>query len=317
MVRRNVTCRSVNHKSEIINLKSGFTLVELLVVITIIGILIALLLPAVQAAREAARRMQCTNNLKQIGLAMHTYHDALRSFPPGSVRAPQGHTWFTFILLFMEQRPLYDQLDPQGQQIPATAPSSGPLVTQLGIYRCPSDSGAAVNEYYESYPTANYVVSRTMFNAPGNSMNWPLCVRVNAITDGLSNTLLVSERGLFDRSTGGIWSGWITTAGTFSFSSTRPINTPYMPLDQPVNVSPGNDPWYSRLTVTSRHPGGANFAFCDGSVRFLGENIETNPNLTQMGQGDFQSSSVGDYGDYVYQNLINYNDGNPIPGGAF
>ncbi len=296
----------------------GFTLVELLVVIAIIGILIALLLPAVQAAREAARRMQCTNNLKQIGLAMHTYHDALRIFPPGCVLSSRGHTWYTFILPFMEQRSLYDALDPRGQQIPASSPSGdNPLKTQLGVFRCPSDSGEAVNSWFGNYPTANYVVSRTMFNAPGNSMKWPLCIRMARITDGLSNTFLVSERGLFERSTGGIWSGWITTAGAFSFSSTRPINTPYMPLDEPVTVAPGGDNWYSRLTVTSQHPGGANFAFCDGSVHFISENIETNPNLTQMGQGDFTSSSRGDYGNYLYQNLINYSDGNVVSSGAF
>ncbi|MDY0170113.1 MAG: DUF1559 domain-containing protein [Thermoguttaceae bacterium] len=298
--------------------ESGFTLVELLVVIAIIGILIALLLPAVQAAREAARRMQCTNNLKQIGLAMHTYHDSLRIFPPGCVLSSRGHTWYTFVLPFMEQRALYDALAPRGQTIPASASAGeSPLKTQLSMFRCPSDSGDAVNKWYGNYPTANYVASRTMFNAPGNSMKWPLCIRIAQITDGLSNTLLVSERGLFDRSTAGIWSGWITTAGSFNFSSTRPINTPYQPLDQPVNVSPGGDPWYSRFTVTSRHPGGANFAFCDGSVHFISENIETNPNLTQMGQGDFKTSSEGEYGNYIYQNLINYNDGNVISSGAF
>ncbi len=299
---------------------AGFTLVELLVVITIIGILIGLLLPAVQAAREAARRMRCTNNLKQIALAMHTYHDALRIFPPGSVQVPQGHTWYTFVLPYLEQRPLYEQIKPRGQQIPATAPSEGPLVMQLSIYRCPSDTGKAVNEWYQDYPTANYVASRTMFNAPGNSMDWPLCVRMAEVTDGLSHTLLLAERGLHERSTAGIWSGWITTAGTFNFSSTRPINTPFLAADGdptgPFNVTPGSDPWYSRFTVTSQHPGGANFAFADGSVHFLSENIETNPNLTKIGQGDFLSSSHGEYGNYAYQNLINYNDGNLIPDGA-
>jgi prepilin-type N-terminal cleavage/methylation domain-containing protein len=88
---------SVGHRST-----AGFTLVELLVVIAIIGILIALLLPAVQAAREAARRMQCTNNLKQIALAMHTYHDALRSFPLGSSREANGFTWYSFILPYID-----------------------------------------------------------------------------------------------------------------------------------------------------------------------------------------------------------------------
>ena len=302
-------------------MKKAFTLVELLVVIAIIGILIALLLPAVQAAREAARRMQCTSNLKQIGVAMHGYHDVHRIFPPGAVHAPRGLTWYTFVLPYMEQEAQYERIDPHGQLVPTTAPASGPLVEQLGMFRCPSDTGESVNKWYGNYPTVNYVASRTMFNAPGNSMGWPASLSMREITDGSSHTFLLSERGLFERSTAGVWSGWVTTAGCFNFCSTRPINTPFIMTNGqpvgPVNVAPSADRWYSRFTVTSRHPGGANFAFCDGSVHFVGEDIDTNPKLTRMGQDDFQDSSHGEYGNYLYQNLINYNDGNSIPGDAF
>src|SRR5262245_31722322 len=102
--------------------RSGFTLIELLVVIAIIGVLVALLLPAVQAAREAARRIQCTNNLKQIGIAIHSYEGARGSFPTGAInfvynrpncsqRELRNHTMFSFLLPFLEQQPLHDAIN--------------------------------------------------------------------------------------------------------------------------------------------------------------------------------------------------------------
>jgi len=142
--------------------RRGFTLVELLVVIAIIGILIALLLPAVQAAREAARRSQCTNNLKQMGIALHTYHDTLKTFPPGGIwwtNNTGAANWsknrgslLVYLLPYVEQNPLYDSFD-FGSNIAyqqfASPPSTGsPYIagTILSVYRCPSDKSPDRND---------------------------------------------------------------------------------------------------------------------------------------------------------------------------
>ncbi|MDZ4656617.1 MAG: DUF1559 domain-containing protein [Bythopirellula sp.] len=143
------------------NRKLGFTLVELLVVIAIIGMLVALLLPAVQAARESARRAQCVNNLKQMGLALQNYHDVYRQFPLGVAGAEkkniidetgrprdgdEGYGWGTAILPFLEQKPLYDSFSPDWKASPFMIHyvEEGKILeagaTELGVFRCPSSA---------------------------------------------------------------------------------------------------------------------------------------------------------------------------------
>ncbi len=154
--------------------RKGFTLVELLVVIAIIGILIALLLPAVQAAREAARRSQCSNNLKQIGLALHNYHDSYKTFPfSWMVYLPSGglgmdtnaQVWGTRILPYLEQSALYDQYDSRYPSfnefaaIPAVAQNLTVIQTPISAFVCPSTPGSADSRIYDADLNPAYPVT--------------------------------------------------------------------------------------------------------------------------------------------------------------
>src|SRR4051812_46558261 len=144
-------------------IRRGFTLVELLVVIAIIGILVALLLPAVQAAREAGRRTQCANRLKQIGIALHNYHDTFNTFPPGVLALTtsndpagnHGWGWGAMLLPFLEQAPLHDQINFEQD---TTTPANLALINQtLSAFQCPSDSGQPTSETVVLTHTAKLV----------------------------------------------------------------------------------------------------------------------------------------------------------------
>jgi prepilin-type N-terminal cleavage/methylation domain-containing protein len=211
----------------------GFTLIELLVVIAIIAVLIALLLPAVQQAREAARRTQCRNNLKQLGLALHNYHDMANAFPMGMCGWPGTSDgtcwgWGTFTLPMLDQAPLYHQLaaSPNGLSPNVGQPAIGfsavlhsftpqnPLVqTPLTMHRCPSDPGgglviipaAGLNGSLRyntfTYARSNYagVIGSFWQNVGGlmvsnGAFTESASMRMRDFTDGLSNTFLIGER---------------------------------------------------------------------------------------------------------------------------
>ncbi len=209
--------------------RRGFTLIELLVVIAIIAILVALLLPAVQQAREAARRSSCKNNLKQIGLAMHNYHETFRVFPPGwigvnpSPRQPDpegtnGFAWGTMLLPMLEQGPLYDTLDWRetlisGSNAAYFGPSPTRALPQLSVFQCPSDPDS--NQQFEVADDTDTVVGTLV------TSNYPAVfgpeeledceaaisgcystgmfflnskIAMRDVVDGTSNTLAIGER---------------------------------------------------------------------------------------------------------------------------
>ncbi len=275
---------------------SGFTLIELLVVIAIIAILVALLLPAVQQAREAARRNSCKNNLKQIGLALHNYHDTHNTLPPGYIDDDPLEDvtnrnligWGTFILPALEQSALYDSISGAGAfhvrwssvADMTTASASVPTPygrTVVAAFLCPSDSSVVLNPHAQNFAKSNYtgVAGNTYRrNAAGTLPTGTFYdnskVTFRDIRDGLSNTIIIGERSTNPAKA----SGAIAKYGTVWTGN--PNDTMY--YTQNAITSPTN-PYYGinwpegRWNFTSPHAGGAQFLLGDGSVRFLSENI--------------------------------------------
>jgi prepilin-type N-terminal cleavage/methylation domain-containing protein len=273
--------------------RHGFTLVELLVVIAIIGILIALLLPAVQAAREAARRMQCSNHLKQMGLAMHNYATSYKGYlPPGSPGLWK-HGLFTYMLPYLEQKTLHDQLDLKGKTYKTyNEPRRYDVVS---CYLCPSwphmevdrdgDYVGALTTYQGvagAHPTVKpYESSPYGGNIPLNGMfGWALVRKMADVTDGLSNTLAMGEFVQIDTEpTAGVewWArppgavrAWVYGGGenTGLYASKVLVQA----INARVNRGTDNVP-FNHLPMGSYHPGGAHFLVGDGSVTFISEAI--------------------------------------------
>src|SRR2546421_1076742 len=286
----------------------GFTLVELLVVIAIIGVLVALLLPAVQAAREAARRMKCQNNLKQFGLALHNYHDAYGRMPASYYRAwptsvgttfgTPGWGWGTMILPRLEQQALFDTLNVTTLQLNANPLTKIPAQTPLPMSRCPSDTGKKTNANRFDYGTSNYVAvygalydqmtinGLTVGSIPDTytGMFGPNSgVRLAENTDGTSNTIMIAEmcygpNGVVD-STGNkrIYNGAIWVCVPMENGSGSNVCTQLslcgFSAGSNVRFRKINTPDSSNA-VSSVHAGGAQFSIGDGSVRFVNQNAD-------------------------------------------
>ncbi|MCA9027793.1 MAG: DUF1559 domain-containing protein [Planctomycetaceae bacterium] len=289
----------------------GFTLIELLVVIAIIAILIALLLPAVQQAREAARRTQCKNNLKQMGLALHNYHDIALTFPPGALFGDDDYGWGTFILPYLDQGNIYNLLDfnnfpddthgGSGVQI-AIPLQPGATDQVLSVYICPSNSmslthspiragastadvpsqdygGHARSDYKGSLGTGGGAVTG-MFGKIKDTL-YP--TRLRSVLDGTSNTIAVGEaytelmREIDGPShpNAADFSVWVGTNNQHQnvVAEAALVHTINGPRDD---------------SFASQHTGGAHMLFADGSVHFISENIDmvTFGNLADKADGN-------------------------------
>ena len=235
----------------------GFTLIELLVVIAIISALIALLLPAVQAAREAARRTQCQNNLRQMGIALHGYHDLQRSFPPGGWRFGPDRSmrwiaWSALLLRHMEQDSLYDSLNLAGAfDAPSNSTAAGVV---LSVYLCPSSRRAdprVKGRGATDYGGMNGERITGPNEPPKGTMLYDVAFPMAAITDGTSQTLFVGEASAWPDGQ------WINARNVFDQAFA-------------INKAPSfeND-------LRSDHSGGAHALFGDGHARFVKDTIAT------------------------------------------
>jgi prepilin-type N-terminal cleavage/methylation domain-containing protein/prepilin-type processing-associated H-X9-DG protein len=308
--------------------RTAYTLVELLVVIAIIGILIALLLPAVQKVREAANRAKCANNLKQLALAMHHYHDAYGTLPDGGIDHFSGN-WQVTLLPFIEQGAVYQLYQGYGTAQSVIRADNIANVTgrQLALCTCPSDTPALPGGRtwdhcsYHNYAAnfGNTAVSDSISSTAmhtlatyeglaygGAPFRYDQPQRLSDITDGTSNTLLLAEviqgQGVDVR--GYTWWG---DGGAFvtSLLPNDPrgdyVNHTYCNTDPPnppareCGVDVPTDGGYIRaFAARSRHPGGVNAALCDGSGRFMSDGIAA-VRWQQLGTSQGGEVLQGDY----------------------
>ena len=320
------------------NQRRAFTLVELLVVIAIIGILVALLLPAVQAAREAARRMQCGNNLKQLGLALHNYHDTHRSLPSGWIISRGGGApangadyaqwgWQSFILPFIEQSALHSSVNVGTvhlQQAVAVPASLTLLQTHIGNFRCPSDVGPKTNTQRQFPQGGNIPIATSNYTGnhssvaltPTNLERFGLFqenvgIKLGEIIDGTSNTVAVGERRWRYKAT----SGMVCTARAGVVFGVRSPNVNTEVCDTVSFGRPKLNYTYSddaacgtaaqaRHGYSSMHPGGALFAFGDGSVQFISETIDADMGPDQQ--------TINNAPNSTWERLLAKADGDPV-----
>jgi prepilin-type N-terminal cleavage/methylation domain-containing protein/prepilin-type processing-associated H-X9-DG protein len=304
----------------------GFTLVELLVVITIIGILIALLLPAVQAAHEAACRMQCANSLKQIALALHGYVEAHAVFPPSGIRS-SSLSYLALALPYVEQSGVAFQIDysKSAYDTTITAPftqTNASLVdtTYVPTFACPSFEGevlfadqvtwkrsatimcymavmGAKNSGCPSpagaqYPVAGYGTPSCSCSAGGiatTGIMYPGSrVGMAQVCDGASNTLLLGEQAWDIGELRRSWMIGVSNGGCFIYSGR---NIQY-PINSARDESYGGTAAYDDTSFGSMHPGGCHFAMADGSVQFFNESINL---ATYRGLASRDSGEIGSW----------------------
>lgn len=269
----------------------GFTLIELLAVIAIIGVLVGLLLPAVQQAREAARRTSCTNNLKQIGLALHSYIDVNKTFPPVAQDSPaKPVSWMVRILPFVEKVALYETINLDGT---AGGTNATPRQTRVAAYRCPSDT--VLKSSQTTYEPTNYgvcigdVTATKEFKGVMDVVDpthgpAKRCKSLKDISDGTSNTMMVGEILVghpMDESAnpvGSVCSGTAIDpssrgASWFAASIARwfAYNTLLSPNGNSVECGKSTNSILG--AARSQHPGGVSIVLADGATRFVNDNV--------------------------------------------
>jgi prepilin-type N-terminal cleavage/methylation domain-containing protein/prepilin-type processing-associated H-X9-DG protein len=279
--------------------RSGLTLIELLIVLVILAVLAGLLLSGIQMAREAASRARCANNLKEIGLACHAYHDAAGSFPPGyrachhpnPMATSPGWGWATYLLPYLEQQALFQQID---HHLPIENPVNGARETRVPVYLCPSDPGvpavfpiadAAGNVITQAAPIsyAACLGGGELDEIPGPKEGVfyrDSRVRIADITDGTSSTLLIGERAWSHAMAP--WAGAVNQAVLLGGPSNPWRTSPQavypsanFPLVQAKSINDAADSDGALDDYYSQHPGGCNMLFADGSVRFLRQRADS------------------------------------------